>query len=112
MTRQHLASDRAFPGAVGIGFLIFLRVLRIALRSRIIDDILRDRESGGWSKAGWIFSVLSTRFLGVLTYLVARRQRMAGLEIQQAMTAGSGLRAPPGEICGYHDSLRRIPAHR
>jgi Phospholipase_D-nuclease N-terminal len=50
----------------------FLWVLWIYLLIRVIADIFRSRDLGGWAKAGWLAFVIILPFLGVFGYLIAR----------------------------------------
>jgi putative oligomerization/nucleic acid binding protein/phospholipase D-like protein len=56
---------------------VFLWILWIMLLFRIFGDIFRDRELGGWAKAGWSVFVIVLPFLGVFVYLIARGRGMA-----------------------------------
>jgi hypothetical protein len=40
--------------------------------SKVVTDIFRDHNLGGWGKTGWLIFVLVLPYLGVLVYLVAR----------------------------------------
>ena len=55
----------------------FLWVLWLFLLFRVITDIFRSRDLGGWGKAGWLVFVIVLPFLGVLVYLIARGHKMA-----------------------------------
>jgi phospholipase D-like protein/putative oligomerization/nucleic acid binding protein len=62
----------------------FLWVLWIYLLVRVIADIFRSRDIGGWGKAGWLAFVIFLPFLGVFGYLIARGGEMADRESGQA----------------------------
>jgi hypothetical protein len=62
----------------------FLWVLWIYLLVRVIGDIFRSRDIGGWAKAGWLAFVIVLPFLGVFGYLIARGGDMADRESGQA----------------------------
>ena len=51
---------------------------------RIIIDIFRSQDLGGWGKAGWTILILFVPFLGVLIYLIARGSSMQERDMQQA----------------------------
>jgi phospholipase D-like protein/putative oligomerization/nucleic acid binding protein len=61
----------------------FLWVLWIYLLVRVIADIFRSRDIGGWGKAGWLAFVIFLPFLGVFGYLIARGGEMADRESGQ-----------------------------
>jgi hypothetical protein len=44
---------------------------------QILSDLFRDRELGGWAKAGWIIGLVFLPFLMALIYLIARGDGMA-----------------------------------
>jgi hypothetical protein len=62
----------------------FLWVLWFFLLFRVIVDIFRSRDLGGWGKAGWLVCTIVLPFLGVLVYLIARGGKMADREVSQA----------------------------
>ena len=84
----------------------FLWVLWFFLLFRIITDIFRSRDLGGWGKAGWLIFVIILPFLGVFIYLITQNEGMTerGLEranAQQAYyqgAAGGGSAGAAAEI--------------
>ena len=62
----------------------FLWILWLFLLFRVIGDIFRDRDMGGWGKAGWLILVILLPYLGVLVYLIARGGRMGERDLQAA----------------------------
>ncbi|HEY8458355.1 MAG TPA: SHOCT domain-containing protein [Actinopolymorphaceae bacterium] len=62
----------------------FLWVVWIFLLVKIVVDIFRSHDLGGWAKAGWLLFVLILPFLGVLVYVVARGSSMSEREMAQA----------------------------
>lgn len=71
----------------------FLWVLWLFLVFRVIMDIFRSRDLGGWAKAGWLVFTIIFPFLGVLVYLVARGGKMADRDIAQAQAQDEAFRA-------------------
>ncbi|MGW5364072.1 PLD nuclease N-terminal domain-containing protein [Actinopolymorpha pittospori] len=59
-------------------------VLWIFLLVKILADIFRSPDLGGWGKAGWCLFVLVLPFIGVLAYLVARGQSMTDRTMEEA----------------------------
>jgi putative oligomerization/nucleic acid binding protein/phospholipase D-like protein len=57
-------------------FWLFIWILWIFLVVRIILDIFRSHDLGGWAKAGWLVFVILLPFLGVFVYLIARGHHM------------------------------------
>jgi hypothetical protein len=87
-------------------FVAFLMILFM-----IFIDIFRDRETGGWAKAGWTFLVFVFPFLGSLIYLIVRgggmarrrneenQMRRAAQEEYIRSVAGAGsVAAPTGRV--------------
>lgn len=64
--------------------MLFLWVLWFMLLFRIIGDIFRDDDLGGWGKAGWSIFVIILPFLGVFVYLIARGRGMGERELARA----------------------------
>jgi hypothetical protein len=67
----------------------FVWVLWIYLLIRVIADIFRSRDLGGWGKAGWLVFVIILPFLGVFGYLIARGGGMADREGRHAQEHSS-----------------------
>lgn len=63
----------------------FLWVMWIMLLFRVFADLFRDRELGGWAKAGWCVLLIVLPFLGVLIYLVAHGHGMAERDIKRQL---------------------------
>ena len=62
----------------------FLWIAWLFLLFRIILDIFRSHDLGGWGKAGWTILILFVPFLGVLIYVIARGSSMQERDMQQA----------------------------
>ncbi|GAA4839774.1 SHOCT domain-containing protein [Kitasatospora terrestris] len=61
----------------------FLWILWFFLLFKIITDIFRSNDMGGWGKAGWIIFVIILPFLGVFVYLIARGKSMGERDLAQ-----------------------------
>ena len=88
----------------------FLWVLWFFLLFRVIMDIFRSRDLGGWGKAGWLAFVIILPFLGVFVYLIARGHKMADREVSQAQATyvheaaqGNGTAGELTKLAGLHD---------
>jgi hypothetical protein len=57
-------------------FMFFMWILWFYLLFRIIADVFRSQDLGGWGKAGWIIFICVLPFLGVFVYLIARGGKM------------------------------------
>ncbi|MFC0597642.1 SHOCT domain-containing protein [Streptomyces palmae] len=80
----NLAYDYPLLGAFWTILWISLWVLWFILLFRVIADVFRDDNLGGWGKAGWIVLVIVLPFIGVLAYLLARGDGMGRREYQHA----------------------------
>jgi hypothetical protein len=65
----------------------FLWILWFFLLFRIITDLFRSKDIGGWGKAGWMILVIILPLLGVLIYLIARGGGMADRELARQQAA-------------------------
>jgi uncharacterized membrane protein YcjF (UPF0283 family) len=71
----------------------FLWVVWLFLLFRVILDIFRSHDLGGWGKAGWLAFVIVLPFLGVLVYLIARGHKMADRDTAQAQAQDEAFQA-------------------
>jgi len=71
----------------------FLWVLWFFLLVRVIGDIFRSRDLGGWGKAGWLVFVVVVPLLGVFVYLIARGGQMTDREVSRAQAQEEAFRA-------------------
>ncbi|MEU2245173.1 MULTISPECIES: SHOCT domain-containing protein [Streptomyces] len=80
--------------------MIFCWVLWFMLLFRIIGDIFRDDELGGWGKAGWTVFVILLPFLGVFVYLIARGRGMGERELKRVRQNEEEFRSYVRETAG------------
>ena len=71
----------------------FLWILWFFLLFRIILDIFRSKDLGGWGKAGWLIFVCILPFLGVFVYLIARGSKMTQRDVEDAQAADQAARS-------------------
>ncbi|MFE0175747.1 SHOCT domain-containing protein [Streptomyces sp. NPDC059002] len=62
----------------------FLWIMWLFLLFRVVMDIFRDDELGGWGKAGWLVFCIVLPYLGVLVYVIARGRGMGKRDVKQA----------------------------
>ncbi len=79
-----LAYDYPLLGVFWTLFWWFLWFAWIVLLVRVIADIFRSHDMGGWAKALWAIFVILIPWLGVLVYLIARGHSMAERDYQRA----------------------------
>ena len=72
-------------------FFVFFLWLMILFR--VIWDIFRSHDLGGWGKAGWLFFILVLPFLGVFVYLIARGGSMHERDVRVAQAQNQALRS-------------------
>ncbi|MGW2821869.1 SHOCT domain-containing protein [Streptomyces sp. NPDC001443] len=83
-TQVYLAYDYPLLSLFWTMLWLGLWILWLFLLFRIIFDIFRDDDMGGWGKAGWLVFVILLPFLGVFVYLIARGKGMGRRELAQA----------------------------
>jgi hypothetical protein len=92
----------------------FLWIVWIFLLIRIIGDIFRSRDLGGWGKAGWTLFIIILPFLGALMYLIFRGGSMHTREVQRAEVADEAMRGyiKSAAAGGPADELSKLAALR
>lgn len=79
-----LAYDYPLFGIFWSFLWLFLWMMWLFLLFRIIADIFRSHDMGGFAKALWILFVILLPFLGVLIYVCVRGNSMAERDLKQA----------------------------
>ena len=74
-------------------FIFFIWIAWIVILFRVIFDIFRSHDMGGWGKALWVIFVIVVPFLGVFVYLIARGHSMADRDLQEAQAKDAGIQA-------------------
>jgi len=82
---------------------LFLWILWLFLVFRIITDIFRSKDLGGWGKAGWSLFVIVLPFLGVLSYVIVRGSSMQTREQGEAQQSEEAFRSYVQEAAGTGD---------
>jgi hypothetical protein len=90
--RAVLAYDYPLLGAFWTLLWLFIWVMWIVVLIRILADIFRSHDLGGWGKALWLIFVILLPFLGAFVYLIARGQGMADRDIRQAQAQENAFR--------------------
>ncbi|MFD8481997.1 SHOCT domain-containing protein [Kitasatospora sp. NPDC059673] len=68
---------------------LFLWILWFFLLFKVITDIFRSHDMGGWGKAGWTVFVILLPYIGVLVYLIVRGKSMGNRDRALAAQAES-----------------------
>ncbi|MBD0672459.1 SHOCT domain-containing protein [Streptomyces sp. CBMA156] len=82
---------------------LFLWILWFFLLFKIITDIFRSDDLGGWGKAGWLVLVIVLPLIGVLAYLIARGQSMGKRDVAQAQRSEAAFKAYIRDAAGAED---------
>ncbi|WP_328957399.1 SHOCT domain-containing protein [Kitasatospora purpeofusca] len=72
---------------------LFLWILWFFLLFKIITDIFRSHDMGGWAKAGWMILVILVPLIGVLVYVIVRGKSMGERDVAQAQKADAAFKA-------------------
>jgi ABC-type multidrug transport system fused ATPase/permease subunit len=113
-----LAYDYPILGLFWTMLWLFLWIAWLMLLFKVIFDIFRSHDMGGWGKALWAIFVVVVPFLGVLVYLIARGDSMRERDVadmkaqQEAMNtyiqqAASGGTSAADELTKLHDLKER-----
>lgn len=79
-----IAYDYPILGVFWTLFMWFIWIAWFVLLFRVIADIFRSGDLGGWGKALWAMFVILAPFLGVFVYVIARGHSMQDRDIQRA----------------------------
>ena len=88
-----LAYDYPAMGIFWSMLWFFLWIIWIMLLFRVIGDIFRSHDMGGFAKAMWLLLVIVVPFFGVFVYLIARGHAMAQHDMDAAQARDEQMRA-------------------
>ena len=107
-----LAYDYPLLGMFWTFLWFFLWIAWIVVLFRVIFDIFRSKDMGGWGKALWVIFVVFLPFLGVLVYLIARGHSMSERDYQDAAAQEKAfqayVRSAAGTGGGSADELTKL----
>ncbi|MFI1585994.1 SHOCT domain-containing protein [Embleya sp. NPDC020630] len=86
---------------------LFLWVLWFFLLFKVITDIFRSHDLGGWGKAGWLVFTIVLPYLGVLVYLIVRGRSMSRRDLAQAKENDAAVRAYIRDAAGSEGETNR-----
>ncbi|GAA4976057.1 SHOCT domain-containing protein [Yinghuangia aomiensis] len=72
--------------------IFFLWIMWFFLLFKILTDVFRSEDLGGWGKAGWTVLVILLPFLGVLVYVIARGRGMHERDAAYAQRADDAMK--------------------
>jgi hypothetical protein len=84
-----IAADYPFLDIFWTMLVFFAWVIWFVILFRVLMDIFRRHDIGGWGKTGWIIFVIILPFLGVFIYLIASGKGMAERDVAQSQAAKS-----------------------
>jgi hypothetical protein len=87
-----LAYDYPVLGVFFTMLWFFLWILWLILVFRVVADIFRSDDLGGFAKVLWLVLILFLPFLGVFIYLIARGKEMTQRDIQRQQAAEASFR--------------------
>ncbi len=109
-----LAYDYPLLGLFWTMMWWFLWIAWIIILFKVITDIFRSHDMGGWGKALWAIFVVLVPWLGVLVYLIARGHSMAERDHERAAAQQDAFRsyvqetAASGGSTGTADELAKL----
>ena len=107
-----LAYDYPLLGMFWTFLLFFIWIAWIVVLFRVIFDIFRSKDLGGFAKALWVIFVILVPFLGVLVYLIARGHSMTERDYQEAKSQDQAfqayVRSAAGTGGGSADELTKL----
>jgi len=72
---------------------LFLWIIWIFILFRVLIDVFRSDDMGGWAKALWVIFLIILPFLGVLVYLIVRGSSMQKRDVAQAKANDAAMRS-------------------
>ncbi|MFD3491571.1 SHOCT domain-containing protein [Streptomyces sp. NPDC058690] len=78
----------------------FLWIMWLFLLFKVIADIFRSDDLGGWAKAGWLILALVLPYLGVLVYVIARGKSMGKRDLKEAQEREAAFKSYVREAAG------------
>jgi hypothetical protein len=84
-----LAYDYPLLGVLWTTVIFMLWILWFVILFRVIADVFRSKDLGGWGKTLWLLFVIFLPFLGVFVYIIARGNAMTQRSLEQAQAQQS-----------------------
>jgi hypothetical protein len=110
-----LAYEYPIMGAFLTMMWFFLFVIWIIILFRVIADVFRSHDMGGFAKALWLLFVVFLPFLGVLVYVLARGDNMTQHAVEDAKARDAAFQSYVKETAGTSgpgDQLTQLAALR
>ncbi len=111
-----LGYDYPILGLFWTMLYVFIWIAWLFLLFRVIVDVFRSRDMGGFAKALWLIFVIVVPFLGVFVYVIARGRSMHERDYEQAKAQQEAFTAYVQETAGSGggtaDELSKLAALR
>jgi hypothetical protein len=88
--------------------VFFLWIMWFFLLFRVVADIFRSDDLGGWAKAAWLILVLLVPFLGVFVYVIARGDDMGRRDVAQAQAQDQAFQSYVRDTAGSGGSVDQL----
>ena len=95
-----LGYDYPFLGLFWTMLVFFLWIAWFFLLFRVIVDVFRSHDLGGWGKALWAIFVIVLPFLGVFVYVIARGDSMTDRDVADAQAQDAAFKSYVQEAAG------------
>ncbi len=103
-----LAYDYPVLGVFWSMLVFFLWIMWFFLLFKVIADIFRSHDMGGWAKALWLIFVLVVPFLGVFVYVIARGDEMGKRDMAEAQARETAFQSYVRETAGSGGSVDQL----
>ena len=106
-----LAYDYPLMGVFWSMLWFFLWIIWIMLLFRVIGDIFRSQDLGGFAKVLWLLLVIALPFFGVFVYMIARGHAMAQHDMNAAQARDEQFKAYVQQVApssGSADELAKL----
>jgi len=103
-----LAYDYPLLGVFWTMLYFFLWVIWLILLFRVIGDVFRSHDMGGFAKALWLIFVILVPFLGVLIYVIVRGRHMAQRDMEQMKSQQDAFDAYVRQTAGTSSSADEL----
>jgi len=109
-----LAYDYPVLGAFLTMMFFFVWIVWLFLLFRVVIDVFRSDDMGGFAKVLWLVFVIFLPYLGVFVYLIARGHKMTERDIAQAQAQKASMdeyvRTVAGSSGGVAAELEKLAA--
>ena len=95
-----LAYDYPLLGVMWSFIVFFIWIAWLMVLFRVLVDIFRSHDMGGFAKALWMIFVIVAPFLGVFVYLIARGGKMTQHAIEDAQKQDAAMQSYVKQAAG------------